>query len=313
MSRPAMPSDDAGLSAPLLLSWLAGCSAVRLAYNQAPAAELYWWLDGYVDFNAEQAPAVTRGPRRAGSPGTVPPNCPTTPRCWCRPQTDVAEPDDAGAGLPLAARAARRARAGARAALALARPSWCRRCAEPQLQQLERRYRQGDDELRDDFLQADPRRAPRRRRSSARCERVETLYGSLDEAQRAAARRTARRLAVRSRALARRAAARASARSLQTLRRCVAAACRAATQRVAALRALAAALRALARPGLPRLPAAAVRLQLRLRRAPAQQHHAGAAPQARATSSRAGKTTCAPWPAARRGRGVAQLTAPAAR
>ncbi len=33
--------------------WLAGCSATRLVYNQAPEIA-YWWLDGYVDFNDVQ-------------------------------------------------------------------------------------------------------------------------------------------------------------------------------------------------------------------------------------------------------------------
>ena len=41
----------------LLMTLFAGCSAVRLSYNQGPFLA-YWWLDGYADFNAEQAPKV---------------------------------------------------------------------------------------------------------------------------------------------------------------------------------------------------------------------------------------------------------------
>lgn len=41
----------------LLLILLAGCSAVQTGYNNAPAL-LYWWLDGYVDFNEAQARPV---------------------------------------------------------------------------------------------------------------------------------------------------------------------------------------------------------------------------------------------------------------
>lgn len=41
----------------LLMTLVAGCSAVRLSYNQGPFLA-YWWLDGYADFNAEQAPRV---------------------------------------------------------------------------------------------------------------------------------------------------------------------------------------------------------------------------------------------------------------
>ncbi len=34
-----------------------GCSAIKLAYNQAPDLG-YWWLDGYFDFNEQQTPKV---------------------------------------------------------------------------------------------------------------------------------------------------------------------------------------------------------------------------------------------------------------
>ncbi len=37
----------------LLLVFLAGCSAVKTGYNSAPTL-IYWWLDGYVDFNETQ-------------------------------------------------------------------------------------------------------------------------------------------------------------------------------------------------------------------------------------------------------------------
>ncbi|MCX7673569.1 MAG: DUF6279 family lipoprotein [Thiobacillaceae bacterium] len=38
----------------LLAATLAGCSVVRIAYNQAPDL-LYWWLDGYFDFGDAQS------------------------------------------------------------------------------------------------------------------------------------------------------------------------------------------------------------------------------------------------------------------
>ncbi len=37
----------------LLLAMLAGCSAVQTGYNNAPTL-LYWWLDGYIDFEDAQ-------------------------------------------------------------------------------------------------------------------------------------------------------------------------------------------------------------------------------------------------------------------
>lgn len=41
----------------LLLLGLVGCSAVQTGYNNAPTL-LYWWLDGYIDFNNEQSRPV---------------------------------------------------------------------------------------------------------------------------------------------------------------------------------------------------------------------------------------------------------------
>ena len=38
----------------LLLVLMTGCSAVKLGYNNAPSL-LYWWLDGYLDFNETQS------------------------------------------------------------------------------------------------------------------------------------------------------------------------------------------------------------------------------------------------------------------
>jgi Family of unknown function (DUF6279) len=39
----------------LVLALLPACSAIKIAYNQAPDLT-YWWLDGYVDFNEQQTP-----------------------------------------------------------------------------------------------------------------------------------------------------------------------------------------------------------------------------------------------------------------
>ena len=47
----------ASVCAPLALAALTGCSAVKLAYNQADTL-LFWRLDSYVDVTPEQAPRV---------------------------------------------------------------------------------------------------------------------------------------------------------------------------------------------------------------------------------------------------------------
>ncbi|TAG27475.1 MAG: hypothetical protein EAZ37_04745 [Burkholderiales bacterium] len=41
----------------IAVSLLSACSAIKLAYNQAPDLS-YWWLDGYFDFNEQQTPIV---------------------------------------------------------------------------------------------------------------------------------------------------------------------------------------------------------------------------------------------------------------
>ncbi len=43
------------LAAMVFLMLLQACSAIKLAYNNAPEFA-YWWLDGYVDFQSEQSP-----------------------------------------------------------------------------------------------------------------------------------------------------------------------------------------------------------------------------------------------------------------
>jgi Family of unknown function (DUF6279) len=44
----------------LLLVLMTGCSAIKLGYNNAPSI-LYWWLDGYLDFNEAQSLQVRDG------------------------------------------------------------------------------------------------------------------------------------------------------------------------------------------------------------------------------------------------------------
>ena len=43
---------------------LTGCGTVRLAYSNAPSL-VFWWLDGYIDFDSDQAAIVRAGLQRA--------------------------------------------------------------------------------------------------------------------------------------------------------------------------------------------------------------------------------------------------------
>ena len=173
----------AGLSAACCCCLLARLQ--RAAPGLQPGADtwLYWWLDGYVDFNGEQAPQRARRARRAGSPGTARTQLPdyadllarAQRRCCSRPRRRRC-----AAGSTSCARASmRRYEHGVPAP-----PRLLLTLTPAQLQHIERRYAKANEEFRDDFLQAQPERAPRGSRSSARVERAETLYGQLDDAQR---------------------------------------------------------------------------------------------------------------------------------
>lgn len=159
---------------------LTGCSALRIVYSQA--GELgYWWLDGYVDFDSEQAPRVREAIGRwfawhrrselpdyaalLGRAATEVLND-TTPAATCRWFDELRQRADTAVehALPEAVAIA----AG---------------FSNEQLRHLERRQAKNQAEFRDDFVQPD--RAERLQRSIERAtERAEQLYGRLGERQR---------------------------------------------------------------------------------------------------------------------------------
>ena len=164
----------------LALAGLFGCSAVRLGYGQAPEM-LYWWLDGYVDFDDSQTPRVRDAlaqwfawHRRTQLPdyaallvrAQVEVLADTTPERACgwwnvlRTRMDTAFDQT----LPLAA-------------------DIVVTMSPQQLQHIERRYTKANDEFRDEYLGGD---AQERLEKSVKrtVERAESIYGRLDEAQR---------------------------------------------------------------------------------------------------------------------------------
>ncbi|MBI3368966.1 MAG: hypothetical protein HY021_11130, partial [Burkholderiales bacterium] len=164
----------------LLVSMLAGCSALRLTYNQGPTLA-YWWLDGYIDFTSDQAPRVrasldswfswhraTQLPDYAEQLATLQAEAVDniTPAQVCR-WTELAQ---------------QRANTAFEYALpALAQLA--RSLTTAQIDHLERRYAKGDAEAAHDFLQPDL--VERRRAAFKRTlERAEDFYGTLDVAQR---------------------------------------------------------------------------------------------------------------------------------
>jgi len=160
---------------------LTGCSAIRFAYNQAPELA-YWWLDGYVDFSDQQGPAARaalvewfRWHRAtqlgdyagllAAAQAQIVEDASATQVCrWLddlRQRIEVAYEQ----GVPALAEFVRTMRL-------------------EQVQHIERRYQKADEEFRRDFMQAT--KAERLESSIQRTvSRAETLYGRLEDAQRA--------------------------------------------------------------------------------------------------------------------------------
>jgi len=166
----------------LALLLLAGCGSVlRIGYGQGPTLA-YWWLDGYVDLNAEQTPRLRDGldqwfewHRRV--------ELPLYANLLARAQREVMEPLTPQAMCAWRDEAQRRLDAGIeQAAPPLA--ALIVTLTPEQLRHMERKLAKDGVELRADYAQAD--RGERARASFKRTlERYENLYGKLDEAQRA--------------------------------------------------------------------------------------------------------------------------------
>jgi hypothetical protein len=164
----------------LVAGVLAGCSAVRFGYNQGPEL-LFWWLDGYADFDDAQARQVrerlhdwfawhrrTQLPDYAAlmSRAQADVLADTTPDRACRWFAELRQRGEV---------AAERALPHAAEVISTLKPA--------QIQHIERRYDRVNEEFRSDYLDKDPAR--RIERSVNRTvERLEFLYGSLDERQR---------------------------------------------------------------------------------------------------------------------------------
>ncbi len=163
-----------------LLLLLSGCSMVRLSYDQGPRLA-WWWLDGYVDFDREQAPYAKQAiqqwfiwHRTAQLPeyvdwlatvrGQIDNPLTSTQIChWSNKLQNIIAP-------------------AFDQAVQLSTPVVLR-LGEAQWQHLEQRYTKSNAELRRDYLQPDLE--DRRQASIKRTvKRIENLYGSIDKTQR---------------------------------------------------------------------------------------------------------------------------------
>jgi hypothetical protein len=163
-----------------LLPLVAACSAVRLSYNQGPVL-LYWWLDGYVDFRADQTAPVKAAIED-----------------WFNWHRASQLPDYAQALAALQALAVDKVTPAqicatadawqqrAEVAYVQALPALTdlvRTLSPEQIRHIEKRYAVKQAEAVADYLQAVP--AERQKAGFERSlDRAETLYGKLDAAQR---------------------------------------------------------------------------------------------------------------------------------
>ena len=160
---------------------LGGCSALRIGYSTAPDL-VYWWLDRYIDFNSAQTPRAreaiqqwfawhrrTQLPDYAGQ--------------LARAQTEVLADTNAARVCEWQAEVVKRSYtafdriAPAAADLALS-------VTPEQIKYLDQRYAKYNAEFREDYLQPDPRKRVEENVKRT-VDRAETLYGRLDDAQRA--------------------------------------------------------------------------------------------------------------------------------
>lgn len=169
------------IGALFLLAGLAGCSAFKLGYNSLPELA-YWWLDGYVDFNDDQTPAVRdelarlhgwhrsqelprivdiliRMEQMAPGPVTPAQACSFVPEIQARLQVLAAQAEAAMAATALGLDA-------------------------KQLRHLERKHRGGNADWRKAWVEA-PAAQRAERRFDMAIERAEMVYGKLDDPQRA--------------------------------------------------------------------------------------------------------------------------------
>ena len=159
---------------------------LRLGYNQASDLA-YWWFDGYADFNDMQTPRVRAALAQwfAWNRAT---QLPEYADALARSQTEVLVNTTPERVCEVAAEwrgridsaVDRAVPPGAELMLTLTRA---------QLQHIERRYAKSNEEFRSDYLQSDP--ADRIKESVKRTvDRVEMLYGRLDDAQLASIKRS---------------------------------------------------------------------------------------------------------------------------
>jgi hypothetical protein len=163
------------------LTLLGGCSALRIGYATAPDL-VYWWLDGYIDFNDTQTTRAREAIKQwfAWHRRT---QLPDYAAQLDRAQADVLADTTAARVCEWQAEVVKRAHtAFDRIAPAVAEVMLT--VTPEQISHLEERYVKFNADFRDDFLQPVPRKRAEANLKRT-VDRAEMLYGRLDDAQRA--------------------------------------------------------------------------------------------------------------------------------
>ena len=166
-----------GLLAMALL--LQSCSAIKLAYNQAPELA-YWYLDGYVDFNGNQMVQVKDELARLQSwhrQSQLPIYVDTLQKL----QQEVPAPISSERVCSIYSDVRRRLMAVSdRAEPAIV--SLANTIEAHQLVQIEKRFAKSNAEYMDDYIEASAK-SSRKKRYKQAVDRAEMVYGRLDDAQ----------------------------------------------------------------------------------------------------------------------------------
>lgn len=174
----------APLLAAMLALGLAGCSTLKLAYNNLPEVA-YWWLDGYLDFESNQTPRVRNEldrllawHRREELPQWI--ALLQKAQALAPGDTTPAQACEMGEAMRtrLLAIAWHAEPAAAELALTL---------SPAQLDHLQKKYASLNADYRADWL-AKSREAQQKKRFDQWLDRSEDFYGDLDEAQKSAMR-----------------------------------------------------------------------------------------------------------------------------
>lgn len=162
------------------LGALGGCSALRVGYGQAPQL-VHWWLDGYLDFDDNQAVRV-RESIRAWFRWHRSTQLADYAVLLARMQAEMAEPVSPAQVCRLWDEVLARASGAADAAIPPL-VDLARTASPDQLAHMQRRQAKRNADYRSEFLQES---AEERTKASLKriLDRAELLYGRLDDAQR---------------------------------------------------------------------------------------------------------------------------------